>query len=43
MLHAEAMIGARHRVLMQMSKNGFYYALDAGTGKLLRVVDQRHG
>jgi len=29
--------GARHRVLMQISKNGFYYALDAATGKLLRA------
>jgi quinohemoprotein ethanol dehydrogenase len=29
--------GARHRVLMQLSKNGFYYALDAATGKLLRA------
>jgi quinohemoprotein ethanol dehydrogenase len=29
--------GARHRVLMQVSKNGFYYALDAANGKLLRA------
>jgi quinohemoprotein ethanol dehydrogenase len=29
--------GAQHRVLMQLSKNGFYYALDAATGKLLRA------
>lgn len=33
------MDGARHRVLMQMSKNGFYYALDAATGKLLRATN----
>jgi len=29
--------GAKHRVLMQVSKNGFFYALDAATGKLLRA------
>jgi PQQ-dependent dehydrogenase (methanol/ethanol family) len=29
--------GAPHRVLMQVSKNGFFYALDAATGKLLRA------
>ena len=29
--------GTRRRVLMQISKNGFYYALDASTGKLLRA------
>jgi PQQ-dependent dehydrogenase (methanol/ethanol family) len=26
-----------HRALMQLSKNGFYYALDAANGKLLRA------
>jgi PQQ-dependent dehydrogenase (methanol/ethanol family) len=31
------MDGARRRVLMQVSKNGFFYALDAATGKLLRA------
>ncbi len=29
--------GTTHRALMQVSKNGFYYALDAATGKLLRA------
>jgi len=29
--------GAPHRVVMQVSKNGFFYALDAATGKLLRA------
>jgi PQQ-dependent dehydrogenase (methanol/ethanol family) len=29
--------GARRRVLMQVSKNGFFYALDAATGRLLRA------
>jgi PQQ-dependent dehydrogenase (methanol/ethanol family) len=29
--------GARRRVLMQVSKNGFFYALDAASGKLLRA------
>ena len=29
--------GAKRRVLMQVSKNGFFYALDAATGKLLRA------
>jgi quinohemoprotein ethanol dehydrogenase len=29
--------GARHRVVMQAPKNGFFYVLDAKTGKLLRA------
>ncbi|HMA12808.1 MAG TPA: PQQ-dependent dehydrogenase, methanol/ethanol family, partial [Steroidobacteraceae bacterium] len=29
--------GAAHRALLQVSKNGFFYALDAATGKLLRA------
>ncbi len=29
--------GEQRRVLMQLSKNGFYYALDAVSGKLLRA------
>ena len=29
--------GSRHRVVMQISKNGFFYALDAASGKLLRA------
>ncbi|MEO6186018.1 MAG: PQQ-dependent dehydrogenase, methanol/ethanol family [Steroidobacteraceae bacterium] len=29
--------GAAHRVVMQISKNGFFYALDASSGKLLRA------
>lgn len=32
-----AIDGAPRRVLMQTSKNGFFYALDAATGKLLRA------
>jgi quinohemoprotein ethanol dehydrogenase len=32
-----AIDGAQRRVLMQVSKNGFFYALDAATGKLLRA------
>ena len=31
--------GAKRRVLMQVSKNGFFYALDAATGKLLRATN----
>jgi quinohemoprotein ethanol dehydrogenase len=35
---ADLMIdGARHRTLLQISKNGFFYALDAASGKLLRA------
>ena len=30
--------GVRRRVLLQPSKNGFFYALDAATGKLLRAT-----
>ncbi len=30
--------GAPQRVLMQASKNGFFYVLDAATGKLLRAT-----
>ena len=37
MLADLTMDGAQHRVLMQASKNGFYYALDAATGQLLRA------
>jgi PQQ-dependent dehydrogenase (methanol/ethanol family) len=29
--------GSTHRVVMQISKNGFFYALDAASGKLLRA------
>jgi quinohemoprotein ethanol dehydrogenase len=29
--------GSRRRVVMQISKNGFFYALDAASGKLLRA------
>ena len=29
--------GTKRRALMQISKNGFYYALDAASGKLLRA------
>jgi quinohemoprotein ethanol dehydrogenase len=29
--------GAEHRVIMQASKNGFFYVLDAASGKLLRA------
>jgi glucose dehydrogenase len=29
--------GLQRRVLMQVSKNGFFYALDAATGELLRA------
>jgi quinohemoprotein ethanol dehydrogenase len=37
MLADLAIDGAMHRVLMQVSKNGFFYALDAANGKLLRA------
>jgi quinohemoprotein ethanol dehydrogenase len=32
-----AIDGQQRRVLMQVSKNGFFYAMDAATGKLLRA------
>jgi PQQ-dependent dehydrogenase (methanol/ethanol family) len=35
MLADLAIAGARHRVLMQAAKNGFFYVLDAVTGKVL--------
>lgn len=37
MLADLAIDGAQRRVLMQTAKNGFYYALDAATGELLRA------
>ena len=37
MLADLAIDGVMHRALLQVSKNGFFYALDAVTGKLLRA------